>query len=170
MNTYYRLRISNRRFTVLVLTALLCLSFCGCKKESGNNNAKSALPEQTKSQVDEPIRREAVGVLNGKWAGKYYYEDGRKSVDFSGTVNHSGDNIAGEFTEPRTSFGPMLDKVAFTFTGTMVNNRVLMVKTYSYNTAHKVNYSGTYYPDERKIKGNWSIENSTGTFEISLQN
>ncbi|MEQ8174527.1 MAG: hypothetical protein ABRQ26_05585 [Syntrophomonadaceae bacterium] len=159
-----------RYLAVILLAIAFCLASVGCKKESSGSNTSTAPRDQNKAAVQETAQNEATGVLSGKWTGKYYYEDGRKSVDFSGTVQQTGDNIAGQFTEPRTDFGPMLDKITFTFTGTMVNNHVLMVKTYSYNTSHKVNYSGTYYPGEKKIKGNWSIENTSGTFEISVQN
>lgn len=174
MNTSFHLSVWNkawfRQLVVILLAAVFCLALSSCKKEAGSNTTATSKQAQTEALANEPAKTETTGVLTGKWTGKYYYEDGRKNVDFSGTVQQTGDNISGQFTEPRTTFGPMLDKVTFTFTGTIVNNHVLMVKTYSYNTAHKVNYSGTYYPGEKKIKGNWSIENTTGAFEISIQN
>lgn len=173
MNTYSQSSTSNKAWLrcalVILLAAVFCLALSGCKNESSIQNAPAVTREQTAPE-NTPVKTESAGVLTGKWIGKYYYEDGRKSVEFSGTVQQTGDNISGQFTEPRTDFGPMLDKVTFTFAGTMVNNHVLMVKTYSYNTNHKVNYSGTYYPEERKIKGTWSIEKTTGNFEISVQN
>lgn len=157
-----------RHVCVILLIVMVCLVLGACQKQASITTAGKG-QEQTATKAGEQPNRQTTGLLTGKWTGKYYYEDG-KSVDFSGTAQQTGDNISGQFTEPRTTFGPLMDAITFNLTGTIKNNQVTMIKTYAYNAAHKVNYSGTYYPSEKKIKGNWSIEKTTGTFEITIQN
>ena len=102
-----------------------------------------------------------------KWSGTYYYENG-ESIMFSGNIKQQGDNIFGILSEPKTSFGPDQPYLESSIIGTIRNNQVNLMKFYTYDENHTVVYSGTFYPDEKAIRGTRKISETTGRFEISI--
>ncbi len=165
MQAHSESRSSWMRKTCLVLVSILLLcAISSCNKKSTTTidpSSQQAVPNQVSSQ-------QPSGILSGSWSGAYYYKDG-SSVAFSGGVQQEGEKFSGKFTEPRTTFGPMMGTIEFTFTGTVKDNHVNMEKTYAYDKTHKVTYTGTYFADEKKIKGEWVIGQTTGRFEITIQ-
>ena len=106
--------------------------------------------------------------ISGSCYGYYYYRDAN-SGEFTGTIWQQGNRIWGNFSEPRTTFGPNEAELASKFSGEINNQTVVFTKTYAYDANHQVLYRGTFLPDERKIKGNWYIGKTSGTFEMILQ-
>lgn len=106
--------------------------------------------------------------ISGSCYGYYYYGNAN-SGEFTGTIWQQGNRIWGNFSEPRTNFGPNEAELTSKFSGEISNQTVVFTKTYAYDPAHQVLYRGTFFPDERKIKGNWYIGKTSGTFEMILQ-
>ena len=106
--------------------------------------------------------------ISGSCYGYYYYGNANGG-EFTGTIQQQGNKIWGDFSEPRTTFGPNEAELASKFSGEISGQTVVFTKTYAYNPNHQVLYRGTYSPEERKIKGNWYIGKTSGTFELTLK-
>jgi hypothetical protein len=106
--------------------------------------------------------------ISGSCYGYYYYGNGN-SGEFTGTIWQQGNRIWGNFSEPRTTFGPNQTELASKISGEINNQTVVFTKTYAYDSNHQVLYRGTFNPDDRKIKGNWYIGKTSGAFELILQ-
>jgi hypothetical protein len=123
----------------------------------------SAADQDRVTEWSEEVQTQIAGSLSGT----YYYQDNSPSVNFRGIINQQGNKIWGNLIEPRT-FGPIQAYLDSAISGTIEDNTVNFVKTYTYDRSHTVEYWGTYYPREQIIRGAWFIGEISGPFEITI--
>lgn len=106
--------------------------------------------------------------ITGRWAGSYYYSDGRSPVEFSVQINEADGVVSGLMREPNT-FGSVGNTHLYAdIKGSLTGRNLTYVKTYdgSGGQSHSVTYAGLVSDDGSSIEGSWNIGGLTGKFFI----
>lgn len=109
--------------------------------------------------------------ITGRWAGSYYYSDGRSPVEFSVQINEADGVVSGLMREPNT-FGSAASRNLYAdIRGSLTGRNLTYVKTYdgSGGQSHSVTYAGIVSEDGTTIEGSWNIGSLFGKFYIEKQ-
>lgn len=115
-----------------------------------------------------PTLKVDLNDLTGRWAGRYYYEDGRDSVPFEINMYANSHNLKGTISETST-FGDENAVALFAdLKGTIRNNNLQFSKTYdgTGGQTHSIDYRGELDSDKMSAKGRWHLAQASGRFEI----
>jgi hypothetical protein len=115
-----------------------------------------------------PTLKVNLNDLTGRWAGRYYYEDGRDSVPFEINMYANDHNLKGTISETNT-FGDQNSVALFAdLRGTISNNNLQFSKTYdgTGGQTHSIDYIGRLDDDKMSAKGRWHLAPASGRFEI----
>lgn len=106
-------------------------------------------------------------TLSGTWRGRYYYNDGRTSVDFVAQLKDDEAQVSGLIGEQNTfdNRGGVLRALV---KGARSGDTVRFTKTYDGKNgySHSVQYTGTLSPNRDSINGRWTLRGATGTFSM----
>ncbi|WP_051710987.1 caspase family protein [Andreprevotia chitinilytica] len=130
-------------------------------------------PAAGKPEAPQPAAVASIdAALAGQWEGYYRY-DANKSVPVKFMLDAavSGSRFYGKISEPNT-FGDKQEAFLYAnFEGAITGNTVTFVKTYdgSGGQHHSIQYRGVLDRASGVIRGQWVIQNTTGTFEVKLR-
>jgi hypothetical protein len=149
---------------------ILCLAGMAVLLCAGSPAHAQQASVPTHSQGGAPVGQPDQLSLAGAWAGRYFYPDGKKSVEFSFVFD--ADACRGRSEEPNT-FG---DKSASKLFGNLAcdtlsvrpGERIAISKTYdgTGGVSHTVTYNGIISADLSEIAGEWSIGKTRGAFNL----
>lgn len=107
--------------------------------------------------------------LSGDWAGGYISSDRSDINTFEVKLTQAGGALLGTIYEVN-KFGDASRALFLTstVTGSVSGGRVRLTKTYdgSGGVSHVVTYDGVVESSGRRIRGNYSADGATGTFEM----
>ena len=116
-----------------------------------------------------PAHAAAAAILAGDWKGAYVAADGAGANTFDARLKQNGAVLTGTVTEPNT-FGDRARAMFLTSTlaGTVRGDDVRFVKTYdgSGGVSHAVTYQGRLDATGRRVRGDYSVNGATGSFEM----
>ncbi len=108
--------------------------------------------------------------LSGFWEGRYGYgHDGQSSVSFDVDVRQTGGRLSGIISEPNT-FDPQAGHMlTAALAGQVSGKHVTFTKTYVGEgyAQHSVTYDGMLSDNNKRIAGRWTIDGTSGEFEMS---
>ena len=105
--------------------------------------------------------------MYGRWAGTYYYSDGRPPVNFTLEVITPGTSFYGQIIEPNT-FGNSGNRFLYSDVDGQIykDGSIRFYKYYdgSGGVSHMVQYDGWF--TNHGIEGTWSVDNAWGDFVL----
>lgn len=116
-----------------------------------------------------PVAMAQQSGIAGEWRGGYISSDRSDVNQFELTFQQAGTALSGTATEVNifadTSRALFLTS---TLSGTVSGNTITFTKRYdgSGGVSHAVTYRGTLEANGRRVRGTYSAEGATGTFEM----